>query len=247
MDDSIEKRAPRWAEMLARFNHHLMFDLGGGPRPMNLSTVINMGKAGTFPVMGLLMWVYASRTPEATSTAAWLYLAMHGSYGLIWLLKDFNFPDRNWHQPATIASCIFGIFGLGLYWLAGWVIISGISSQDYPLPHGAWFTICLSLCILGCVIMIAADVQKFVALQLQRGLITTGMFKYIRHPNYLGEMMVYGALAMLAWNWIPALVLAYFWGTFFSSNMATKEASMSRYPTWAEYKARSWWLVPYVF
>ena len=71
MDDSLERSAPRWAEMLARFNHHLMFDLGGGPRPINLSTVINMGKAGTFPVMGLLMWVYASRTPEATSTAAW--------------------------------------------------------------------------------------------------------------------------------------------------------------------------------
>jgi len=26
-----------------------------------------------------------------------------------------------------------------------------------------------------------------------------------------------------------------------------KEASLSRYPGWADYRRRSWWLVPYVF
>ncbi len=42
------------------------------------------------------------------------------------------------------------------------------------------------------------------------------------------------------------LVLAWIWGTLFATNMAMKEASLSRYPGWAEYKRRSWWLVPYV-
>ena len=28
--------------------------------------------------------------------------------------------------------------------------------------------------------------------------------------------------------------------------MIMKEASMSRYPEWAAYKQRSWWLVPYL-
>jgi steroid 5-alpha reductase family enzyme len=37
--------------------------------------------------------------------------------------------------------------------------------------------------------MIAADAQKYFTLRVQRGLITSGMFRYIRHPNYLGEMM----------------------------------------------------------
>ncbi|MEM7135679.1 MAG: DUF1295 domain-containing protein [Myxococcota bacterium] len=247
MDDTLERLPPRWAQVLARFNQHLMFDLGGGPRPLKLSTVINMQKAGTFPAMALLMLFYSGKTPAATSTAAWLYLAMHGAYGLTWLLKDLNFPDRNWQRPATIGSCIAGAIALALYWLAGWVIISGVSTQDYPLPPNAWFSLCVALCILGCVIMIAADVQKYVTLQLQRGLITTGMFKYVRHPNYLGEMMVYGSLALLAWHWIPVLVLAYYWGALFSTNMANKEASMSRYPEWADYKSRSWWLVPLVF
>jgi hypothetical protein len=30
-------------------------------------------------------------------------------------------------------------------------------------------------------------------------------------------------------------------------NMVMKEASMSRYPGWADYKSRSWWLLPLVF
>lgn len=247
MDDTLERPPPRWAQTLSRFNHWMMFDIGGGPRPSKLATIINLQKAGTFPVIALLMWYYAGKTPAATSTAAWLYLAMHGSYGLVWLLKDFRFPDANWQGRVTIASGIADAVALALYWLAGFVLISGISTQNYPLPKNAWFCLCVTLCILGCVIMIAADVQKFSTLHVKRGLITDGMFKRVRHPNYLGEMMVYGSFALLAWHWIPVLVLAYFWGVIFSTNMVMKEASMSRYPEWRAYKERTWWLVPYVF
>jgi protein-S-isoprenylcysteine O-methyltransferase Ste14 len=239
--------APAWAQRLRRFNDWMLFDIGGGPRPLNLATVINLQKAGSFPFLAFLIWWYADRNAAATSTAAWLYLAMHGTYGLTWLLKDLLFPDPNWQRPATIASCIVGALGLGLYWLGGWLLISGTVTPEYPLPQNAWFCVCLSLCILGCVIMIASDVQKFVTLQLRRGLITTGMFRWVRHPNYLGEMMVYGSLAMMVWHWIPALVLAYFWLVMFSTNMVMKEASMSRYPEWADYRRRTWWLVPGVF
>lgn len=247
MGQDIDKRLPRWAERLGRVNQHVMFDLGGGPRPLKLATVINLQKAGTFPVIALLMWFYAGRTPAATSTAAWLYLAMHGSYGLTWLLKDFAFPDPSWQQRSTVGGSIVALLFLSTYWLAGWVIISGVSDLNYPLPQGAWFALCVSLCILGCVIVVAADVQKYSTLRIEPGLITTGMFRYVRHPNYLGEMMVYGSFALLAWHWLPVVVLALFWGCLFSANMARKEASMSRYPEWKDYRRRTWWLIPYVF
>jgi protein-S-isoprenylcysteine O-methyltransferase Ste14 len=239
--------APKWAQNLRRLNNWLLFDLGGGPRPLKLATVINIQKGGSLPLLALLIWWYADQTPAATSTAAWLYLGMHGAYGLTWLMKDLLFPDPNWQGRATWGSCVSGAFGLSLYWLAGWLLISGTAQPDYPLPAAVWFGLCVFICLLGCVIMVAADVQKFVTLQLQRGLITTGMFKWVRHPNYLGEMMIYGSLALLAWHWIPLLVLAYYWGFMFSTNMVMKEASMSRYPQWAAYKQRSWWLVPFIF
>jgi protein-S-isoprenylcysteine O-methyltransferase Ste14 len=237
-------RAPRWAAALQRFNQHCMFDLAGGPRPLKLAWVINAQKAGCLPFFAFLMWYYADATPWATSTAAWVYLGLHGSYGLIWLLKDLAFPDANWQGRCTFGSALFAGLGLAGYWAIGWVLISGVSNPDYPLPDNAWFTLCISLCVLGAAIMFGADVQKYVQLRAKRGLITSGMFAYVRHPNYLGEMMIYGSFALLAWHWLPVLVLAYFWLGMFAVNMVMKEASMSRYPEWAAYKQRSWWLVP---
>jgi hypothetical protein len=80
--------------------------------------------------------------------------------------------------------------------------------------------------------MIAADAQKYFALRLQPGLITDGMFRSVRHPNYLGEMMIYGSFALIVWHWLPVVVLAWVWGGLFAVNISLKEASMSRYPDW---------------
>jgi protein-S-isoprenylcysteine O-methyltransferase Ste14 len=70
------------------------------------------------------------------------------------------------------------------------------------------------------------------------------MFRYVRHPNYLGEMTIYTALALLVWHWWPVLLLAAIWGNLFAVNMAMKEVSMSRYPEWDAYRARTWWIIP---
>ncbi len=239
--------APAWAVALRRYNNWMLYDLGGGPRPWKFSWIINFQKGGTFLFLGLLMWLYSGRTPAATSTAAWAYLAMHGTYGLAWLTKDFAFPDPGWQHRITVGGGLFALFGLGMYWTFGWLLISGTSQPHYPLPDPAWFCLCFSLCMLGSVIMIAADAQKYFTLRLKRGLITDGMHRWVRHPNYLGEMMVYGSFALMVWHWLPPLWLAYIWGTLFATNMAMKEASMSRYPEWADYKRRSWWLLPFVF
>jgi protein-S-isoprenylcysteine O-methyltransferase Ste14 len=234
---------PAWAVAMRRFSDWLVYDFAGGPRPWTFAAVINFQKAGTFAFLGFLMWWYGN-----TTTAAWVYLALHGSYGLVWILKDLTFPDPNWQRRITIGGGINSFLGvLGWYWVFGWLLISGVSHPRYPLPDFAWFALCISLNILGCVIMVAADAQKFYTLRLRRGLITDGMFKYIRHPNYLGEMMIYSSFALLVWHWLPPIVLAWVWGGLFSVNMVMKEASMSRYPEWASYKARSGWVLPKIF
>jgi protein-S-isoprenylcysteine O-methyltransferase Ste14 len=80
--------------------------------------------------------------------------------------------------------------------------------------------------------MIAADAQKYFALRLQPGLITDGMFRYVRHPNYLGEMMIHASFTLMVWHWLPFVVLAWIWGGLFAANIRLKEASMSRCPEW---------------
>ena len=234
--------APGWAITMRRLSDWLVNDLGGGPRPWKLAWIVNFQKCGTFIFLGALMACYGN-----TSTAAWVYLAMHGTYGLIWLLKDLSFPDPNWQRRVTILGGINAfVLVLGPYWAFGWLLISGTSQPQYPLPDYAWFCLCISLCLFGSVLMIAADAQKFYTLRVKRGLITDGVHRFVRHPNYLGEMMIYGSFAMMAWHWFPVIVLAWVWLGLFAVNMTMKEASMSRYPEWAQYKRRSWWLIPFI-
>ena len=234
--------APAWAVGMRKFTDYLSKDFLGGPRPWKFSWIINFQKGGSFFFFGFLIWYY-----QNTSTAAWVYLALHGGYGLVWLIKDLTFPDPNWQIKITLGAGINAFLAvLGLYWVFGWLLISRTSQPVYPLPEAVWFALCITLCLIGSVIMIAADAQKFYTLRLQHGLITDGMHRWVRHPNYLGEMMIYGSFAMLVWHWFPVLVLAWVWLGLFAVNMVMKEASMSRYPDWAAYKKRSWWLVPFL-
>jgi protein-S-isoprenylcysteine O-methyltransferase Ste14 len=232
--------APLWAVQLHRLTTWLSQDCGGGPRPWKLAWVINVQKGGTFLFLGGLMWHY-----QTTSPAAWLFLALHGTYGLVWLVKDLAFPDPGWQKRVTLLGGLIAFLAvLGPYWVFGWLLISGTSQPSYPLPAVAWSCLCVSLCLFGSALMIAADAQKFFTLRAQRGLITDGVHRYSRHPNYAGEMLIYGSLALLVWHWFPVVVLAWVWLVVFVPNMLLKEASLSRYPQWAAYRKRTWWLFP---
>ena len=70
--------APAWAVAMRRFTAHVSQDFGGGPRPWKLAWVINFQKGGTALFMAALMICYGNY-----STAAWIYLALHGSYGIV--------------------------------------------------------------------------------------------------------------------------------------------------------------------
>jgi len=242
-----DQSAPPWAARLRRLNSWLLYDLGGGPRPLKFAWLIDGHKACTLPVLALLVWYYASQTPAATSTAALIYVAMHGAYGLVWLLKAVTFPDPNWQVHITWPSTVVVLVSLSLYWSIGWLLISGTSIPHYPLHEGVWLGSCVVVFTLGIAIMLAADAQKHFTLRARRGLITDGMFRYVRHPNYLGEMLIYTALALAVWHWYPALLLACIWSGFFAVNMVMKEASMSRYADWQAYRARTYWLLPGLF
>jgi protein-S-isoprenylcysteine O-methyltransferase Ste14 len=106
---------------------------------------------------------------------------------------------------------------------------------------------CIALFTVGLMTMVAADCQKQFTLKYRRGLITEGMFRYVRHPNYLGEMMLYASYALMVQHWIPWVILVYWWTTLFLVNILMIESSISRYPEWETYKARTGMLVPWRF
>jgi protein-S-isoprenylcysteine O-methyltransferase Ste14 len=218
-------------------------DCLGGPRPWTLAALINFHKAGTPFFLAFLIWWYGN-----TGAPALVYIALHGSYGIAWYIKDKTFPDARWQKGITIAGGINTyLLVLAWYWAFGWILIARKGPPAYPWPQPFWFSLCISLCMLGLAITMAADAQKYFTLRLKPGLIADGMFRLVRHPNYLGEMMIYAGFALMVWRPLPFVVLALVWTLVFAVNMALKEASMSRYPEWAAYRARTWWLVPFVF
>lgn len=210
-------------------------DFLGGPKVLKASWVINAQKGGTLPFVLALMWAFDCWTPTA-----WTYAALHGSYGLCWLLKDLTFPDPNWEKRVTFGgAAVMWLGTLGLYWIAPVLIVT--RHLDAP----TWLLAAATLVYaLGVVLMTGSDAQKYFTLKVKRGLITDGFFARIRHPNYLGEMMLYGSFAALSLHWAPWLVLAFVWVGVFVPNMLRKERSMSRYPEWPAYVRRSGFLLP---
>ena len=242
MQATQTQRPANWVISAYAFNTYMTTALLGGKRIMAAATAINAHKLATpFVVIGLMLH-YNNFTP-----AAWLYLGLHGSYVACWLLKHFAFRDPKWEYRVTLGGGLFTFLLLGTYWIAPWLLISGVL-YDEPRALPGWLTaVCVALVVVGASVMLAADCQKKFTLKYGPGLITDGLFSRMRHPNYLGEMMVYAGFATvvgLIWPWF---VLAYWWVGVFLVNILMIEASLSRYPEWRSYKQRTWMLLPKIF
>lgn len=236
---SSPQPAPSWAVAMSRLARYLSTDVGGGPRLLRLSWVINAQKGGTALFVGGLMWAYGNGTPEA-----WTYLALHGTYGLCWILKDVAFPDPRWQVRVTFGGAFLSFaLVLGPYWVAPWLLVSPALQPRPPAP--SWLLgATVAIHTFGLALMMAADAQRHFVLRHRQGLITDGMFRWVRRPNYLGEMMVYGSYALLVRHWIPWAILAWVWLGLFLPNMLLTDASLSRHEGWAAYKARTGLLLP---
>jgi protein-S-isoprenylcysteine O-methyltransferase Ste14 len=231
------------AARVNRVVQYLSRDVLGGPRVLKLAWVINAQKAGTIPFIAALMWGY-----ENTSAAAWVYLGLHGGYGLAWFVKDLVVPDRGWQQRVTFGGALLSfLLVLGPYWVFPWLLISGVLGPAHPQPTPALMAACIGIFTVGLTLMIGADAQKNATLAVRPGLITGGFYARTRHPNYLGEMLIYASFALMVRHWIPWAILGFIWTFVFMTNIAAQELSLSRHPDWADYKQRTGLLLPRVF
>jgi steroid 5-alpha reductase family enzyme len=179
------------------------------------------------------------------SVTAWVYWAMHGTYGILWCTKSYYFPDPQWEQSCSIPFAILISFSLSLYWLAAWCIVS--SEPELILPP--WYIGCvLVIYILGIFLHFTSDMQKHCYLHLQqpRQLITDTLWSRSRNPNYLGELMIYGAFALMSSHWLPFVILGTIIVSAWIPNMLKKDKSLSRYPQFQHYKDHTGILFPYL-
>jgi len=173
---------------------------------------------------------------------AWIYLALHGTYGLLWLLKSRYFPDKQWEQEVDRSLGLQTWAALTLYWVGPWVIVR----DDL---HAAPWLLGLAVAVWGVGVFLhfASDMQKHMHLKLAPGtLLTEGLWARCRNPNYLGEFLIYFSFCLLSRHWAPMLVLAAFVLGIWLPNMLRKDRSLARYPEFAAWQRRSCLFVPYV-
>lgn len=202
---------------------------------MKLKHPINLHKGLTFFVVFALMFFYNN-----FSLPALLYLALHGTYGFLWLLKDRWYPDRQWDQPISIPYALVVFFSLCLYWAAPVILVS-----QRVMPSDTVLFTAVLLNVWGVFLHFGSDAQKHFTLKAAPGqLITEGFFSRNRNTNYLGELFIYSSFALLAMHWIPFAVLGAFVSFVFVPNMLRKDKSLSRYPEFAGYRQRSGFFLP---
>lgn len=201
---------------------------------MKLKHPINLHKGATaFFVIALMIYY------KNFSVGAWVYLALHGSYGFMWLFKDRVFPDVQWEQQVSIPYAVLVFCALGLYWIPPVYII-----HNNVMPEGYIICMAVALNVFGTLLHFGSDAQKHYTLLNKRGLITDGFFARCRNTNYLGELMIYCGFAVLTVSWVGFIGISLFFAFVFIPNMLKKDKSLSRYPEFAAYKQRSGLLLP---
>jgi protein-S-isoprenylcysteine O-methyltransferase Ste14 len=206
-----------------------------GPR---VGAVIDLHKALVIPVVLALMWYYHNG-----STDAFVYLGMHGSYSLLWLVKQRTYRDVRFDQRVhPLAGFLFIFLPLAGYYVAPYLLISRHITVPPPLVGLSVFVF-----TFGVFLHFVSDAQKFYTLQLRKGLIRQGLFSRMRNPNYLGEILIYLGYATMSMHRLPFLILAGWVFGFFVRNMLAKDRSLARHPGFDDYRKSSGLLFPRLF
>ena len=195
---------------------------------------IDFHKGITFLYILGLIYFYSA----FDNVAIWVYLGLHGTYGVLWVMKSMIFPDKSWEEDTGLIYGLVILIGLSLYWISPWIIVSGYFHDGQMTLIPNWL---ISVSIfsfgIGVFLHFSSDMQKYTALKLNPGkLITDGLFKKSRNMNYVGEFLIYLSFSLLSMHWLPILVLGSFILVVWIPNIIKKDKSLSRYQEFSKYK-----------
>jgi steroid 5-alpha reductase family enzyme len=80
-------------------------------------------------------------------------------------------------------------------------------------------------------------------------LYTEGLFRYSRHPNYLGDLMSFSGLCMISGAWVTAIVPLLMLAGFVFVNIPALDAHLHEHygVAFEEYASRTRKLIPFVY
>jgi hypothetical protein len=110
---------------------------------------------GMVPVV-VLAAMYAADAWQ--SPTAWAYLAMHGTYGPLWVMKSHFFPDKSWEERVPWIPALIFVHGVLAVFLAP-AMMYILGHQEAPIQA---IGVSLIVYILGVFFHFASDSEWLV-------------------------------------------------------------------------------------
>lgn len=176
-----------------------------------------------------------------------IYLCLHISYCLWWLLEQWLYPLRRqqlFNEPVGGAlGFIFILLFVGVFYA-----LPGYLAFTNPIPLSfAAVGVALPLYIFGSLVNASADVQKLTAKQWGAGLVRDGIWRFARHINYFGDLLRYLSFSVVAgslWAYlVPGTVTLLYLQRIFQKEQAMSE----KYQDYTEYQQSSTRLIPFIW
>jgi protein-S-isoprenylcysteine O-methyltransferase Ste14 len=86
-----------------------------------------------------------------------------------------------------------------------------------------------------------------VANPTEGGLVTSGPYRFIRHPIYTAVILFSGAGVVAHWSWVGGLLGGVVSGSGLLRVFCEEVMITARYPEYRQYAATTWRMIPYVF
>ncbi len=221
--------------------------------------VTDLSYSLSFAVLAIVLPSLGAHEPVqlAASLLVLVWAVRLGGYLLVRILRikvDHRFDDMR-DRPLRFAR----------FWLLQAISVAVIMlpvsyllGRESPPDVGVWALIGVAIWLTGLVIETAADAQKssFKAKEENRErFITSGLWRYSRHPNYFGEMLVWWGLFVYAVPFLHGLAFAVVIGPVFITLLLifvsgipllerSAEAKYGDDPAYREYKRATSILVP---
>jgi protein-S-isoprenylcysteine O-methyltransferase Ste14 len=137
-------------------------------------------------------------------------------------------------------------------WMAGIILLLGIVAGANQAALGAAGGLGIFLYGLGSWMNSYAEYARHLWKQRpeNRGrLYTRGLFRFCRHPNYLGDLLLFSGLSLISGSWITSIVPALMLGGFVFFNIPAQDAHLHQHygEAFASYARRTAKLIPFIY
>lgn len=204
-------------------------------------TAINVAKAITILCLISFALIYGIHDHRQI-----IYLCLHISYCCWWLLEQWLFPQRR--QQIFTSKINFWTFLVVLLFVGLFYSLPGYFAftNSTPLAYST-VAIALPLYIFGSLINTGADVQKMTAKSMGADLVSDGIWRSVRHINYLGDLMRYTSFSVISgslWSFLlPGVILL----LYLQRVIQKDQAMAAKYSDFADYQKNSTRLLPWIW